>query len=648
VVNFLEDPGLRLLFFGGKGGVGKTTCATAAACHYARWFSGRRVLLVSTDPAHSLADSLADFTPPAHIEILEFQAQEALAAFQARHRRKLEEIAARGTFLDQEDIRRFLDLSLPGLDELMALLAIAGWVESRAYDLVIVDTAPTGHTLRLLTMPEVIRSWLRALDALLAKHRFMRQRFRGKYQPDELDDFLAELATAVKKLVALWQDARRCRFVPVTLAEEVVLRETVQLLRELERRQIPVREVVVNCLFPENSCPVCAAGRRQQQRILGKFSGTGALGRYLIWGVPLSPQEIRGQALETFWAGVTPLVATPLLPPCPRDVPPRVEAPPPGPDPDTTFLIFAGKGGVGKTTLACATALRLARDLPAKEILLFSTDPAHSLGDCLAVTLGPQPTRLGPNLTALELDATGEFATLKRRYHQELEKFLQGTFECFDLPFDRQVLERLLDLAPSGLDEIMALVRAVEFLREGRYHLFILDSAPTGHLLRLLELPGLMEQWLQTFFGIFLKYKLAFRLPELSQQLVRISRHVKFLRRLWRDPARTSLYAVSIPTEMALAETVDLLAACDRLGVKVPVLFLNQVTPAADCSLCQALNRREAQVREKFRQILAHRHQTLIYRQTELKGRKRLEELGQMLYGPQVKETLHGAVIDLP
>jgi arsenite-transporting ATPase len=648
VLNFLENPRLRLLFFGGKGGVGKTTCATATACHYAGRFCRRTVLLVSTDPAHSLADSLADFIPPANLKILEFKAQEALEDFKTRHHPKLKEIAARGTFLDEEDISQFLDLSLPGLDELMALLAIAKWVENRDYDLVIVDTAPTGHTLRLLTMPELIRQWLKALDALLAKHRFMRQRFRGIYRPDELDDFLVELASAVKEMVALWRDARRCRFVPVMLAEEVVVSETEKLLKELERRQIPVREVVVNRLYPESPCPVCTAGRRHQWRILEQLLSSGRLARYLFWSVPLSPQEVRGQSLEAFWDGVTPLAGILPLPPPLLNLPPRVEAPPACPDPGTTFLIFAGKGGVGKTTLACATALRLARDLPAKEIFLFSTDPAHSLAACLGVTLGSQPVRLGPNLTAMEMDAPGEFAAWKRHYHQELEKFLQGAFENFDLPFDRQVMERLLDLSPPGLDEIMALVRALEFMEAGRYQLFILDSAPTGHLIRLLELPELIEQWLQTFFGFFLKYKLAFRLPELSQHLVRISRKVKFLRRLWRDPACTALYAVTIPTEMALAETVDLLAAGDRLGVNTPVLFLNLITPAGDCPLCTALNRREAQVREKFRQAFPHRHQTLIYRQTEPRGRQRLEKLGQALYRPQVGENLHGAVIDLP
>ena len=190
-----------------------------------------------------------------------------------------------------------------------------------------------------------------------------------------------------------------------------------------------------------------------------------------------------------------------------------MEAAPPCPSPEITFLIFAGKGGVGKTTLACATAVRLAREFPGKEILLFSTDPAHSLAACLEADLGPQPVRLGPGLSAMEIDAPGEFAALKQQYQQELEKFLHTAFENFDIPFDRRVMERMLDLSPPGLDEIMALVRAMEFLEAGRYDIFILDSAPTGHLLRLLELPELIDQWLKTFFGLLLKYKLTFRFP---------------------------------------------------------------------------------------------------------------------------------------
>jgi arsenite-transporting ATPase len=648
VLTFLEDSGLRLLFFGGKGGVGKTTCAAATALHYARRSPQGSFLLVSTDPAHSLADSLGDFRPPGNLKILEFNAQEALATFKARHRGKLAEIAARGTFLDEEDIRRILELSLPGLDELMALLEIAGWAETGAFDLIVVDTAPTGHTLRLLTTPELIRTWLKALDALLAKHRFMQQRFRGSYRRDDLDEFLMQLAASVKQMEGLLHNPRACRFVPVMLAEDLVISETEKLLDVLPRLQIPVTEVVVNRLYPENSCPLCAEGRRRQQQLLRKLCRRRAAG-YVWWGVPLSPEEMRGPHLVTFWDGVTAVVPAPPAPlQAPLELSPRVEAPPPCPSAGMTFLIFAGKGGVGKTTLACATAVRLAREFPGKEIFLFSTDPAHSLAACLQAPLGSRPVRLSPGLTAMEIDAPGEFASLKTQYQQEVKNFFQTALENFDVPFDRQVMERIMDLSPPGLDEIMALVRAMEFLEQGRYDIFILDSAPTGHLLRLLELPELIDQWLKTFFRLLLKYRLTFRFLDLAQHLVRISRDLKLLRALWRDPARAALYAVTILTEMAFQETGDLLAACGRLGVMVPVLFLNLATPARDCPLCAALNRREALIQDKFRQTFGGRHQTLIYRQSEPRGLKRLGELGQALYRPRNMEEGHGAVSDLP
>jgi arsenite-transporting ATPase len=443
----------------------------------------------------------------------------------------------------------------------------------------------------------------------------------------------------------LLHNPRACRFVPVMLAEELVISETEKLLAELTRLQIPVTEVVVNRLYPENSCPLCAEGRRRQRQLLQELCRRRASAGYVWWGVPLSPEEMRGSHLVTFWDGLAAVNPAPMAP---LELPPRVEAPPPCPASEMTFLIFAGKGGVGKTTLACATAVRLAREFSGKEIFLFSTDPAHSLAACLQARLGSRPVRLSPGLTAMEIDAPGEFASLKTRYQQELQNFFQTALENFDVPFDRQVMERMLDLAPPGLDEIMALVRAMKFLEQGRYDIFILDSAPTGHLLRLLELPELIDQWLKTFFGLLLKYQLTFRFPDLAQQLVRISRDLKLLRALWRDLARAALYAVSILTEMAFQETCDLLAVCGRLGVSVPVLFLNLATPAWDCALCAALNRREGLIQDKFRQTFGGRHQTVIYRQSEPRGLKRLGELGLALYRPRNMEERHGAVTDMP
>lgn len=640
--SFLEDQDLRLLLFGGKGGVGKTTCATATALFLARNFPQRSLLLISTDPAHSLFDSLAGSLFPSNLNILEFDAQESLVAFKKEHLQKLREIASRGTFLADDDISQFIDLSLPGLDELMALLQISSWVKNHSFDCIIVDTAPTGHTLRLLTMPELIRKWLGALDALLAKHRYMKKLFSDSDRRDELDRFLEDLSGSVKQMETLLQDPTRCRFVPVMLAEELSICETISLIDQLQVLQVPVMDIVVNRLYPPSTCPVCRAGRIRQRSHLRQVLNHSIIAKRQLWVIPLYPLEVCGfENLLTFWGGVSKFegISPEPLENLIESVP-RVEAAAEYPPSEVSLLIFAGKGGVGKTTLACATALRLARDLPGKEIFLFSSDPAHSLSDCLEVPVGPKPKRVASGITALEIDARAEFETFKKLYANELNRFLNSLSSHLDITFDRQVMERIMDLSPPGLDEVMALTQVMTFLKKGDYDIFVLDSSPTGHLVRLLELPEIMDQWLKVFFALFLKYKHIFQLPKISHLLVQMSKDLKFFRTLLKDPGRSALFAVTNLTEMCFEETKDLVAVCGRMGINAMLLFHNLATPASDCPLCSALHQRESEVKDKFRQTFPAQSQSLIYRQGEPRGLERLGEFGEALYRPLQKKSL--------
>ena len=282
--SFLENRGLELLLFGGKGGVGKTTCATSAALWMAGLAPARSFLLVSIDPAHSLQDSLAGLTPPINLKILELDAQEYLARFRAKNGQKLREIAAAGTFLDDEDINQFLDLSLPGLDELMAFLEISGWLEDHRYDSIVVDTAPSGHTLRLLAVPGLIRKWVGMLDTLLAKRRYMKKVFGKSVGRDQLDLFVEQWDASLRRTETLLRDPSRCRFVPVTIAEPLSVRETAALLAELRQWRIPAPDLVVNLLHPQNDCPACSSARaleqRQIERLQTIFGGCGQS----LWG----------------------------------------------------------------------------------------------------------------------------------------------------------------------------------------------------------------------------------------------------------------------------------------------------------------------------------------------------------------------------
>jgi arsenite-transporting ATPase len=638
---FFDNQGLRLLLFGGKGGVGKTTCATAAALRMSARAPDRAFLLVSTDPAHSIEDSLAGCAPPGNLRVLELDAQQYLSKFRDQNGPMLRDIAAAGTFLDDDDINQFLSLSLPGLDELMAFLEISSWVEARQYDCIVVDTAPSGHTLRLLAMPELIRRWLSMLEALLAKRRYMRRVFSRDSSPDRLDLFVSQWQDSLQRMESLLRDPARSQFVPVTVAEPLSVHETLALSKKLASLRMPVSDLIVNRLHTASDCPACStAAWLEQAQIRQLLAGIGT--SCSAWGIEMFAEEVRGQeALAGFWEHARPVSRTPVdvARPC-IALRLAVRHPAALPSREIRFILFAGKGGVGKTTLACVTAIRLARNFPDKRILLFSTDPAHSLSACLQTKVGPRPTVLFSGLTAVEMDAQAEFEKVKARYAEDLERFLDSVSRGFDLTFDRVVLERLLDLAPPGLDEIMALTRIMEFLARASYELFILDCAPTGHLIRLLELPDLVNDWLKTFFNLFIKYEQILRLPGFADELVGISRNLKKLRELLQNPARSVLYAVSIPTQMALEETKDLLAACDRLGIAVPSVFLNMMTPPGDCHLCSNLWKRERLVAEGLRRMFPRKEQTLICRQEELAGLEKLEEFGRYLYQPAGKELI--------
>jgi arsenite-transporting ATPase len=186
---------------------------------------------------------------------------------------------------------------------------------------------------------------------------------------------------------------------------------------------------------------------------------------------------------------------------------------------------------------------------------------------------------------------------------------------------------------------MLALTRIVDLMDRGRYDLFVLDTAPTGHLLRFLEMPELIEQWLKTFFGLFLKYREVFWLPKISQMMVELSKRVKSFRRLLVDPGQAALVAVTIPTEMAYEETKDLTAACKRLGVAVPVLLVNMVTPPSVCPTCTALRRMEQPLLVRYEAAYAGRHVAQVFRQQEPRGLERLRALGWALY--QVSDSFN-------
>ncbi|HRI53707.1 MAG TPA: ArsA family ATPase, partial [Pseudomonadota bacterium] len=287
---FLTEPAaLRLILFAGKGGVGKTTCAAATALGLAAAEPTQSFLVVSVDPAHSLRDAFAAEPPPANLTVVELDAAACLAEFLDRHRETLREIARRGTFLDEQDVQRFVDLSLPGMDELFAFLRIAAWSAAARYRTVIVDTAPSGHTHRLLAVPRLLGGFVQALHALLAKHRYLVEHYRGAYQPDHTDALLAELAESAASTQRLLGSPHSC-LVPVLLAESLSVAETGRFLAQLAEQRVRVGPLLVNRLRPPSDCPQCRLLQRLQDEALQR--GAALLAGRELWGLPLLPAEV--------------------------------------------------------------------------------------------------------------------------------------------------------------------------------------------------------------------------------------------------------------------------------------------------------------------------------------------------------------------
>ena len=301
----LKEDALKLILFGGKGGVGKTTCASSAGLYLAK--EGFKTLVISTDPAHSLSDSLGQkigdqikgVEGVKNLSVLEVNAQKALSQFKVKYETQIKKIFDTSTYLDQEDIDSIFALPIPGIDEVMGFKTIVDLIEEAKFDKYIVDTAPTGHALRLLTLPELLDEWIKVLAKMRWKYRYMVESFSGKYNPDEGDDFLVEMKKTVKKIEGLLKDQNKCEFIAVTIPEDMAILETERLINNLNKYGIKVRQLAVNNVLELRDCEFCRERSKAQEeyvkQIRRKFSNL----KTTI--IPLQPREVKGiEALDKF------------------------------------------------------------------------------------------------------------------------------------------------------------------------------------------------------------------------------------------------------------------------------------------------------------------------------------------------------------
>jgi arsenite/tail-anchored protein-transporting ATPase len=587
---------LHLAMFSGKGGVGKTTLACSFARYWAQQFPHERILLLSTDPAHSLGDVLQ--VPVAHepnpladlpnLSVSALDAQVLLQAFKAQYGAVLEQLVERGSFVQGEDLSPVWDLRFPGLDELMSILEIQRLLRERIVDRVVVDMAPSGHTLNLFGLMDFLDNLIAALDLFQEKHRVMSQTFAGRYVPDDADAFLVEMKADLASGRQLLQDWRHTACLVVAIAEPMSYLETQRLLSALEKLQIPVGGIFVNRLALAAGQVGQAESRRfEQDQLLQQFLELAD--RKPAFMIPQQVEEPVGcAALDALVAQIAPVEKCDR--PSLNSIKP-VQLPQKLSPSLSDFLaegrhliIVGGKGGVGKTTVAAAIAQAMSQQHPERRVRVVSIDPAHSLGDAFGLSLMHEPTQLSANLSAQEVDADRVLDQFREDYLWELAEMMSGDTgdDALQIAYGPQAWRQIVTQALPGIDEILSLITVMELLEQNAQDLIVLDTAPTGHLLRFLEMPTALGDWLAWIFKLWIKYQAVVGRVEFMGRLRSLRQRVMQAQKNLKDANYTEFVGVIQSGRAIVAEAERLTQTLSEMGVNQRYVVHNRFQTGQD------------------------------------------------------------------
>ncbi len=301
------------------------------------------------------------------------------------------------------------------------------------------------------------------------------------------------------------------------------------------------------------------------------------------------------------------------------------------------ILLFTGKGGVGKTSLAAATALRAARR--GHRTLVISTDAAHNLADVFAQPLGPEPTRLAPNLEGQEIDV---YYSVEKHWGK-LRDYLLQVFRWRGMD---DVFAEEMSVLP-GMEEVAGFLWVHEHVESGRYDLIVIDAAPTGETLRFLSLPDVGRWWMEKFFPIQRRVARVLRpavqavsdipVPQEAtyDAAERLFRQLDAIHQRFTDPETTSVRLVVNPEAVVIQESQRTLTYLHLFGYPVDAVIVNRVLPEeAGRGYFAAMREAQAGHLERIREAFAPLPILEVpHFPEEVLGRERLERLGEALYG---------------
>lgn len=611
----------RFIFFSGKGGVGKTSMACAHAVRYAD--EGKRTLIVTTDPASNLADvfeqkighqvtqivgvtnlSAMEIDPDiATQEYIDRAMQPLRAAFPAQMVQVMEEQMSGPCTAEVAAFDRFTDfLDVPSDN-------------GQVFDIVIFDTAPTGHTIRLLELPS---EWSQSIDAASTGSG---QTCIGPAAA------IQDAKHKYERALTAMRQSEQTSFVFVLHPEAISIKETRRAIDELRKLDIQNYRLIVNGIIPPEGAGnlLFAARIEMQARYLNQISAELS---YPTQRMTLQAGEIKGverlrqvgkiffdgeQASGTFEAQSVQShnvnFASSL-----DDVRARIE-----PNSHRRTVFFAGKGGVGKTVASCVTAVWLARR--GYKTLLLTTDPAAHLGDVLDTPVGDEVTAVSgqPNLWAVKIDPKAAAETYKARILNDARQ--RGRPENAI-----KIMEEELD-SPCT-EEMAAFDQFIDYASQAEWEAVVFDTAPTGHTMRLLELP---MDWSQQ-----IDVKVFASVDGSAADDVAKQRFGKVIE-MMRDPARSTFAFVMYPEATPIIEAWRAAKELETVGVHAGLVVANFVIPPEQ--MTPFVQSRRA-MQEKYLIELVERFRVPLVQipllPQEVKGLTMLAELGEQLYGEKV------------
>jgi len=582
----------HLIMFSGKGGVGKTTTSCTFARYWAKQFPEETILLLSTDPAHSLGDVLLtevkDYASPLpdlpNLSVQSLNAEKLLLEFKDKYSRYLEILVERGSLADGQDLAPVWDLDWPGLNELMGLLEIQRLLSEKKVDRIVVDMAPSGHTLNLLRLEDFLDVILNSLELFQKKHQVITETLTGHYSLDEVDDFLADLKFQLAEGRRLLQDDQFTGCIVVAVSEPMCFAETERFIASLKKLNVPYGGIVINRIINDSS--IDPDRYAEQQNFINKFLEISE--NKPVFTVPQQQfAPLGGLALDNVAGQIQNIDHVELTCPLPIQWPTKI--PPSFTDfvaEGCQLIVVGGKGGVGKTTVSAAMAWAFANRYPDQKIRVISIDPAHSLGDAFGEKLGHEPKLLAPNLTGQEINAEKILDQFRADYLWELADMISGegteADSTINIAYLPEAWRQIMSQALPGIDEMLSLITIMDLLDSNEQDLIILDTAPTGHLLQFLEMPTALGDWLSWIFKLWMKYQNVLgrvdfigRLRSLRQQVVKAQKKLK-------DPKHTQFVGVIQAEAAIIAEHIRLTESLKTIGIQQRYVVQNRYTQDVD------------------------------------------------------------------